>query len=458
MRALGATACTAHPKVLKNIAKQLERHNLISAQELQIARLMGIVATSAVARPGFNDGIFFPYELSTGGPGSPRVIPKAAVASVGSKRPKKRKMHAIALLVDFSDNKGMRRAKDFENLLFDKANPNSMTNFYRQLSYGALELTGEVIGYVRAPQPYSYYTASESGTGSNYPKNTPGLLNDTLTIFCRNDNLVRFDADNDGFVDAIFLIHAGRGAEAEPNPAKRKNMIWSHKWTLPQPFVHQGVKVFAYSAEPEDGRVGVFSHEFGHLLGLPDLYDTTFRSHGIGDWCLMAGGSWGGKGNRPTRMSCWCLAKLGWIKPKVVTRKKSIQLYTLEEKKAECYRLWTKGATGPEYFLLENRQAKGFDAALPGSGLAVWHIDERQSNNDNPLAYLVALLQADGNKDLELLKNSGDAGDLFPGDKGVTAVDDNTTPSTRANTGAPSRVALTNIAMSGGIVTLQADV
>jgi immune inhibitor A len=458
MRAVGATACTAHPKVLKNIAKQLEENNVISAQELQIARLIGILETSAVARPGFNDGIFFPYELSTGGPGSPRVIPKAAVASVGSKRPKKRKVHAIALLVDFSDNKGMRRAKDFENLLFDKANPNSMTNFYRQLSYGALELTGEVVGYVRAPQSYSYYTASESGTGSNYPKNTPGLLKDALTIFCRNDNLARFDADNDGFVDAIFLIHAGRGAEAESNPTKRKNMIWSHKWTLPQPFVHQGVKVFAYSTEPEDGRVGVFSHEFGHLLGLPDLYDTTFRSHGIGDWCLMAAGSWGGKGNRPTRMSCWCLSKLGWIKPKVITRKKSIQLNTLEEKKTECYRLWTKGASGPEYFLLENRQAKGLDAALPGSGLAVWHIDERQSNNDNPLVYLVALLQADGNKDLELLKNSGDAGDLFPGDKGVAAVDNNTTPSTRANTGSPSRVALTNIAMTGGIVTLQAEV
>jgi immune inhibitor A len=157
-------------------------------------------------------------------------------------------------------------------------------------------------------------------------------------------------------------------------------------------------------------------------------------------------------------MSCWCLSKLGWIKPKVVTRKKSIQLNTLEEKKTECYRLWTKGASGPEYFLLENRQAKGLDAALPGSGLAVWHIDERQSDNDNPLAYLVALLQADGNKDLELLKNSGDTGDLFPGDKRVVAIDDNTTPSTRSNTGSPSRVALTNIAMRRGIVTLQAEV
>jgi immune inhibitor A len=458
MRALGATACTAHPKVLKNIATQLKEHNIVSTHELQIARRIGIVATTPVARLGFNDGILFPYKLSTGGPASGPVIPEAALVPVEPKIPKKRKIHAIALLVDFSDNKGMRPAKDFEKLLFDKANPNSVTNFYRQLSYDALEITGEVIGYVRAPQPYSYYTAAESGTGSNYPQNTPGLLNDALTIFCRNDNLARFDTDNDGFVDAIFLIHAGRGAEAQPDPTERKNTIWSHKWTLPQPFLNQGVKVFAYSTEPEDGRIGVFSHEFGHLLGLPDLYDTTYRSHGIGDWCLMAGGSWGGEGNRPARMSCWCLSKLGWIKPRVVTKKESLQLDTLEQKKTECCRLWTNGAIGPEYFLLENRQAKGLDAALPGSGLAVWHIDERQSNNDNPLAYLVALLQADGNKDLELLKNSGDEGDLFPGGKGVAALDDNTTPSTRANMGSPSRVALTNIAMSEGIVTLQAEV
>src|SRR5262249_24376527 len=147
-----------------------------------------------------------------------------------------------------------------------------------------------------------------------------------------------------------------------------------------------------------------------------------------------------------------------WVKPKLITGKTTLQLDTLEEKGSECYRLWTKGATGPEYFLLENRQAKGLDAALPGSGLAVWHIDGRQSHNNNPLAYLVALLQADGNKDLELLKNSGDRRDLFPGDKSVAVVDDNTTPSTRTNMGSPSGVVLTNIAMSGSIVTLQAEV
>ena len=97
----------------------------------------------------------------------------------------------------------------------------------------------------------------------------------------------RFDTDDDGFVDGIFLIHAGGGAEAEPNPTKRKDMIWSHKWTLPTPFSNSGVKVYAYSTEPEDGHVGVFCHEFGHVLGLPDLYDTTYRSEGVGIWCLM---------------------------------------------------------------------------------------------------------------------------------------------------------------------------
>jgi hypothetical protein len=89
MRALGATPCTAHPKVLRNIAKQLEEHNIISIHELQIARRMGIVAISPVGRAGSNDGLLFPYELSTIGPASPPVSPEAALAPVEPKRPEK---------------------------------------------------------------------------------------------------------------------------------------------------------------------------------------------------------------------------------------------------------------------------------------------------------------------------------------------------------------------------------
>lgn len=454
--ALGPTACAPNPKVIKSITKQIAESGIVSAQELRIARRMGLVATSPVApRIGFNDGVLFPYDEASGAPA--RAM-RSARAALAAPKPKKRKMHALALLVDFPDNKGTRPAAEFDKLLFDKKNPDSMTNFYKAMSYGALDLTGEVIGYVRAPKPYSYYTAGESGTGNTFPRNTPGLLRDALTIFCQTDNLKRFDLDGDGFVDGIFLIHAGGGAEAEPNPTKRKNMIWSHKWTLPQPFVNQGVKVFAYSTEPEDGRVGVFSHEFGHVLGLPDLYDTSYRSHGVGDWCLMGGGSWGAGGNRPTRMSCWCLSQLGWITPTVITKRTSVTLKSLEVAKTQCRRLWTGGAGGPEYFLIENRQTTGLDAEVPGAGLAVWHIDERQSNNDNPLAYRVGLVQADGKKDLELLKNSGDSADVFPGKNKVVVLNDVTTPSTRSNTGTPTGVELTDIAMSAGAVTLKAKV
>src|SRR5262249_47916040 len=158
----------------------------------------------------------------------------------------------------------------------------------------------------------------------------PGLLNDALTEFCKTDTLTRFDLDGDGYVDGIFLVHAGTGAETEQDPTRRKSMIWSHKWTLPTPFVNDGVKVFAYSTEPEDGKVGVFSHEFGRVLGLPDLYDTSYRSFGVGKWCLMAAGSWGGGGDEPARMCCWCLEQLDWVNPQNLNAGGSISLAPLE--------------------------------------------------------------------------------------------------------------------------------
>ncbi|MBA2585519.1 MAG: immune inhibitor A [Chthoniobacterales bacterium] len=234
--ALGPTTCAPQPKILKSIARQIKAKGIVSEHELRIARRMGIVSVEPTsARLGFNDGVIYPFDEPAAAGARARAMARPGLAKAPAR---KRKMHALALLVDFSDSEGVRPAKDFEKLLFEKSNPNSMTNFYKKLSYGAIEVTGEAVGYVHAPQPYSFYTANESGTGTNFPRNTPGLLRDALTVFCQNDNLERFDTDGDGYVDGIFLIHAGGGAEAEPNATKRKNMIWSHKWTMPQPFVN----------------------------------------------------------------------------------------------------------------------------------------------------------------------------------------------------------------------------
>lgn len=454
----GPTACVANPDVMASIKSEIARHNVLSAADARLATLAGLLDIPSVGRTGFNDATIYPQAAAGGPQLSAGVRPSVGFALAPPSR--KTTLNCLVLLVDFSDNPGTATPAHFANLLFDQTNPDSMASFYKEMSYGRLTVQGTVTGWTRAQHPYSFYTAGQSGTGSTFPQNTPGLLQEVLTAYCATHSLAPFDLNGDRFVDGLFLVHAGGGAEAEPNVALRPHKIWSHKWTLPTPFVNSGVSAFAYFTAPEDGRLGVFAHEFGHFLGLPDLYDTSYRSRGIGDWCLMAGGSWGGGGSQPTRMSAWCLSKLGWIRPTNVRTARALSLKTLEVDKAACYRLWTGGRSSSEYFLIENRQKAGRDGQLPGAGLAVWHIDETQSDNTNPLAFKVALVQADGRRDLEFNRNSGDKGDLFPGSRNVTSLTDTNPvhPHARSNSGTATNVRLTGISNAAGVIKLNVQV
>jgi immune inhibitor A len=455
----GATVCIANPAVVKGIRKAVKAGRLLSAGDVRLARNMGMLSIPTPGRTGWNDGVIFPtddFPVRTRAGRAARTGVKRVLAPSTTGR-----LHALVLLVDFSDNVGRTPPAHFEKLLFDRTNPDSMSSLYHELSYGKLNVTGEVVGWLRAPQPYGFYTNGESGTSLAFPNNTPGLLHNALTQFTATRSLSDFDLNGDGFVDGLFIIHAGGGAESDPNPARRRDKIWSHKWTLPTPFVQRNTKAFAYFTAPEDGRLGVFAHEFGHFLGLPDLYDTTYRSNGIGDWCLMAGGSWNGNGDRPARLSAWCLAQLGWVTPKNVRTTRTLTLDTLDRKKGDCYRLWSAGSRGAEYFLIENRQQRDRDDRLPGNGLAVWHIDETQSDNTNPTAFRVALVQADGKRDLETARNEGDSGDLYPGRLGVTSVTGSASvePNLRANSGGSTSVSLTAIAQqAAGTVKVRVKV
>lgn len=459
----GPTACIACPEVVASIREQIEAGGILSVADARLATLSGMLDIPSVGRSGFNDGMIYPPEEFT----APALAPLDGFAAL---RPTKAlalaqpkgdvTLNCLVLLVDFDDNVGTANPERFRKLLFDQEDPNSMCRFYRDLSFGALTVVGEVTDWIRADHPYDYYTNGQSGTGGAYPRNTPGLLQEILTKYCASRSLAPFDLNQDGFVDGLFLVHAGPGAETVRDPIQRRSMIWSHKWTLPTPYVNDGVKAYAYFTAPEDGRLGVFSHEFGHFLGLPDLYDTSYRSYGVGDWCLMGAGSWNGGGDQPARMSAWCLATLGWIVPRNVTSATTLTIGPLEQDKDACWRLWTGGRLSREYFLIENRQQSGRDAQLPGSGLALWHVDETQSDNTNPLAYKVALVQADGTRDLEFLRNEGDAGDLFPGSRNVTQVNDANAahPHTRRNDGTLTGVALSNIRSADGVITVDVTV
>jgi immune inhibitor A len=368
---------------------------------------------------------------------------------------------AIVLLVDFSDNIASTSQSHYVNLLFSSGTypTGSMRDYYQEVSYNQLDIQGEVTGWYRAPQLYSYYTNGSYGFGS-YPRNAQRLTEDTVNLADPFVNFANYDNDGDTYVDALFIVHAGPGAEVTGNP----NDIWSHKWVTSYVMNVDGVKVHTYSMEPEDGKIGVFSHELGHVFGLPDLYDYEYDSQGIGNWGLMASGSWGGGGTRPVHPCAWSKIALGWVTPIVPTTNQNTVLFPHVETNQVIYKLWTNGTPANEYFLVENRQNVGFDESLPGNGLLIWHIDDNKPTNDEQWYpglppeqhYKVAVEPADGQWHLERNINYGDSGDPFPGSTNNTAFDNNSIPNSNAYLTGATNVGVTNISPSA--MTMTADI
>jgi len=382
-------------------------------------------------------------------------------------------VRAIVILVDFNDNQSGHNPGEFDTLLFTKGfvvPTGSMRDFYWENSYQTFELIGDVVGWYRMPQDYTYYTCTfgENGFGP-YPYNAQKLVEDAVLAADPDVDFSQYDGDGNGFVDGLFVVHAGPGAEETGNICH----IWSHRWVTNGYVYVDGVKVYDYSMEPEIRAggalvdMGVFSHEFGHVLGLPDLYDGDYTSSGLGDWSLMAGGSWNNNGHTPAHFDAWCKYKLGWTDVVWV----SSNLTNVEIPQAETspisYRLWNSGYPGAQYFLVENRQRTGFDRFLPGHGLLIYHVDESVSGNsqewcpgDPPTPhYKVALEEADGLCQLGSGPYvSGDMGDPFPGSKNKRAFDDTTTPSSRDYYGDPTQVAVWNISDSDSVMYANLDV
>ena len=240
-----------------------------------------------------------------------------------------------------------------------------------------------------------------------------------------------------------------------------KNQIWSHKWVLDGGALNvDGTKIFAYLTVPEDAMIGVCCHELGHLLfGFPDLYDTDQSSEGIGNWCLMAAGSWGGTpaGSLPVHPSAWCKANQGWVAVDNRTSNATLNIPDVKQSHT-VYRLWKNGDSNPEYFLLENREQAQFDASLPSGGLLIWHIDETTPDNTNENHYRIALVQADGQRDLERAANRGDAGDPYPGIANNFRFDNTSAPNSKSYNGLATSVSVTNIGAAGATMTARVGV
>jgi len=222
-----------------------------------------------------------------------------------------------------------------------------------------------------------------------------------------------------------------------------------------------GVYVRRYSTEPEDGKVGVFCHEFGHVLGLPDFYDYGYDSEGVGKWSLMASGSWNANGVTPGHIDAWGKIKLGYITPVVPTGSLIDIAIPRAEDNPVAYKVWTGGAPDKEYFLFEQRRKVLFDFYLPNKGIVIYHVDDNTSNNNSQRCgagsphYKVAVEQADGDCDLENNLNRGDAGDPYPGTGGTynpnTRLNAISTPNSNSYADAATGVSIYNIHYTDGV-------
>jgi immune inhibitor A len=360
-------------------------------------------------------------------------------------------LHCLIVLVDFDDmpheNGRDTQPADFDTLLFSTGvrHPGSMSDYYNETSYGKAYLTGHVTQWYRMPELYSYYVDGQRGFG-NYPRNAQRLTEDAVTTADPDIDFSLYDNNQDGYVDGLFVVHAGPGYEDTGN----LNYIHSHAWVTSYPMNVDDVVVYRYSMEPEETAggqletIGVFCHEFGHVLGLPDLYDTDYDSQGLGGWSVMADGSWGGGGAIPVHFDAWCKYQLGWAIPTILQNNLPHEQIDAVEFSPDTYQLFGQGVPSSQYFLVENRQRALFDVSVPGSGLLIYHVDETIPDNNDQNHYKVAVEQADGRFDLEN-NFAADAGNPWPGNTHNRTFDDSSTPNSRFYDASTSEVSVSNI-------------
>ncbi len=355
--------------------------------------------------------------------------------------------------------------------LFDGPNPTgTVTQFYDEISYGYITLTGDVIGngsdgLIQVSQNDTYYEGPSTPTKCNGlcgSAKTGEYLKELLDAADPNVDFGQYDndgpdgvpnsGDDDGYVDFVAFVQPEKGGECGGT-----NNIWSHRWvydgwwgapyTTNDPSANGGsIKVSDYTIQPLVScngssliEIGVYAHESGHAFGLPDLYDTDGSSEGIGNWGLMSAGSYGGDGVHPatpSHMCAWSKEQLGWVDPVVLCGGGSGLTLPAVEDTNVVYRIYPHGLIDTEYFLLENRVRTGFDTYLPTSGIAIWHIDNDQPGNQDETHKQVDLEEADGLAQLDQGTNRGDAGDLYPGSSGNPLFADNTNPDARDYLGA----------------------
>jgi M6 family metalloprotease-like protein len=371
---------------------------------------------------------------------------------------------------------------DVQRALFDgPASNGTLTEFYAEASGGRFAVQGQALPWVRTQITLAETVGDNFGLGGTQTGTYLAMaleLADPTTDFGRFDNDgpdgVPNSGDDDGMADAVAFQFIEVAASCS-GPG-----IWPHRSTLANwneaPYETNDLRpdgtpvvvndYIVQSTVTCDGleiqTAATIAHELGHVLGLPDLYDSTEgllperRRWVVGCWALMAAGAWGCGTSpdrvvlRPPHFGAWEKLQLGWLDLELVGDVRNAEFEMLPVRTTGHVLQIPLSST--EYLLLEYRDGQGFDQDLPAAGVLVYHVDSnrlRRPCRSCERIYHVQLLEADGNDGLrlELLNggNRGEAGDVFG--RQATRLTNSTIPSTRLNSGASSPVAIYAIAL-----------
>lgn len=369
---------------------------------------------------------------------------------------------AIVILVEYTDVK-MRLDNPIEyftNMLCqpgfsEYGGTGSATDYFLESSNGMFQPEFDVFGPVTLAHNMSYYGGNDWWGDDERPEEmiieACQLLDDTV-------DFSEYDRDGDGYIDNVFVFYAGQG-EASGGSS---NTVWPHSWDIEEatytPYYFDGVRLnrYACSNEWESGRpdgVGTFIHEFSHVLGLPDLYATSYTSAFTpGAWSVLDYGPYNNDGCTPPLYSAFERYALGWGEPVEIDGPMNATLPSIG---SNIFGI-IKTSKDNEYFLFENRQQESWDTYIPGHGMLVWHVDYNSSvwtsntvNNSASHQY-VDIEEADGTQS-EYTRD----GDAFPGASGKTTFTSTTKPALKTWSGQAIDLPITDIAETDGLITFK---
>ncbi len=389
---------------------------------------------------------------ATRGLGAPiRAGAAASPAPAATRTPDR--LRVLFLRAAFPDQPSSRPASDFHNQsrsgLIDR-----LVTYWDEVSARRFRIEPVISDRV--------YTLPKKR--AQYVSQPGNMIRDTLALASRPAPEGEKALVDGSRADVVVVTFAGPGAESDIEK-KSVGLPWSNAVEGPD-FAKVGDKsisrgmVVGEDPFPPLAPFGVMAHEFGHVLGLPELYAPNKPHEGIGIWGLMGQGTWVGRGDIPPHPEAWSKLTLGWVDPIVVDRTQTVTLPSVA-RGAQVVKIYAKGPQEPfEYFLIENREQKGADRRIPGPGLLIWHVDERltsyRRSQDEASHKRVDLLTADSwpsHLDIGHANggNRGDAGDPWAARKDGPGPD--TRPSTAAYDGTRGRFAIRNISPAGEVMT-----